>query len=190
MAMMQQQKDFFVQAQVQAVAQAQAQSVATQAQAAATLAGQQQLSELLGSPLPRILVNSAVTSIPVSSQFVVKSSNDVCDTPVLSMAVLDSAMSLQPCSSSNFLSKPPLTTEVPDTNPSIPLGSPKGQYANLGQEIRAQDQGHMKDSHPAFILPSTSRLQRARDRIRDRSSRTPPQLIWLFTQQFGLFFLT
>ena len=93
------------------------------------VAGQQQLSELLGSPLPRILVNSAVPSIPVANQFVVNSSNDVCDTPVLlPMAVLDSAtctcMSLQPCSSSNFLSKPPLTTEVPDTNPSIPLGSP------------------------------------------------------------------
>ena len=78
--------------------------------------------------------------------------NDVCDTPVLSMAVLDSAMSLQPCSSSIFLSKPPLTTEVPDTPPSIPLGSPMGQYANLGQGIRAKDQGHMKDSHPAFIF--------------------------------------
>ena len=37
---------------------------------------------------------------------------------VLSMA--DSDMSVQPCSSSTFLSKPPLTTEVPDTNPSIP----------------------------------------------------------------------
>jgi hypothetical protein len=67
--MMQQQKDFFVQAQAQAAAQA-------QAQAAATLTGQQQLSELLGSPLPRILVNSAVPSIPVASQFVVNSSND------------------------------------------------------------------------------------------------------------------
>ena len=50
------------------------------------------MSELLGSPLPRILVNSAVPSIPVASQFVVNSSTDVCDTPVLSsMAVLDSA---------------------------------------------------------------------------------------------------
>ena len=47
----------------------------------------------------------------------------------------------------------------------------------------------MKDSHPAFILPSTSRLQRARDRIRDRSSRVasnpvginPTQLATLVT---------
>ncbi len=98
-------------------------------QAAATLAGQQQLSELMGSSLPRILVNSVVTSIPVAPQFVVNLSNDVFDTPVyLPMAVLESAMSLQPCSSSNFLSKLPLTTEAPDTNP---LGSLKGQYANL-----------------------------------------------------------
>ncbi len=51
-AMMQQQKEFFVQSQAQAAQQA-----------AATLAGQQQLSELMGSSLPRILVNSAVTSI-------------------------------------------------------------------------------------------------------------------------------
>ena len=45
-------------------------------------------------------------------------------------------------------------------------------HANLGQGIRAQDQGHMADSHPTLILPSTcnSRLQRASDRIRDRSS--------------------
>ena len=165
MAMMQQQKDFFVQSQVQAAAQAQAtqaQAQAAQAQAAATLAGQQQLSELLGSPLPRILVNSAVPSTPVANQVVVHSSSDVCDTPVLlPMAVLDSAMSLQPCSSSNFLSKPPLTTEVPDTNPSIPLGSPKGQYANLGQGIRAQDQGHIHERlssclHLTLYFPITT----------------------------------
>ena len=89
MAMMQQQKDFFVQSQAQAAAQAQAtaqaQAVAqaqAQAQAAATLAGQQQLSELMGTSLPRILVNSDVTSIPVAHQFVVNSSDDVCDTVI------------------------------------------------------------------------------------------------------------
>ena len=85
MAMMQQQKDFFVQSQAQAAQQA-----------AATLAGQQQLSELMGTSLPRILVNSDVTSIPVAHQFVVTSSNDVCDTctpGLLPIAVLDSTMS-------------------------------------------------------------------------------------------------
>ena len=144
----------------------------------------------MGSSLPRILVNSVVTSIPVAPQFVVNSSNDVCDTctPGL-LPIADSAMSLQPCSSSNFLSKLPLTTEVPGTNPSVPLGSPKGQYANLGQGIRSQDQSHMKDPLPACIIPSNPRLQRARDRIRDRRSRVesnpvgmnPTQLATLVT---------
>ena len=124
-----------------------------------------------------------MTSIPVAHQFVVNSSNDVCDTPrLLPIAVLDYAMSLQPCSSSNFLSKLPLTTEVPDTNPSIPLGSPKGQYANLGQGIRSQDRSHMKDPPPACILPSNPRLQRARDQIRDRRSRVELGLSLTLTQ--------
>ena len=82
-----------------------------------------------------------------------------------------------------------LPSIVPDTNPSIPLGSPMGQYANLGQGIRAKDQGPMNDPQPTLILPSNPRLQRARDRIRDRSSRVesnpvgmnPTQLATLVT---------
>ena len=101
---------------------------------------------------------SAVTCLPVTSTFVENVSNVVRDTPVLlSMVVPDSVMSLQPCSSSTSLFKPSLTTAVPivlDTNSSITLGSPKGHYANLGQGIRAKDQGHMTDPHPTLILPS------------------------------------
>ena len=44
-----------------------------------------------------------------------------------------------------------LPSIVPDTNPSIPLGSPMGQYANLGQGIRAKDQDHMNDPQPTLI---------------------------------------
>ena len=99
------------------------------------------MNELLGSPLSRILVNSAMTCMTVASTFVEPLPNAVSDTSLL-LSMADSDMSVQPCSSSTSLSKPPLTTEVqmiPATNPSIPLGSPKGQYANLGQGIRVTD---------------------------------------------------
>ena len=64
-----------------------------------------------------------------------------------------------------------------------------GQYANLGQGIRTKDQAHMNDPQPTLISPSNPRLQRARDRIRDRRSRVesnhvginPTQLATLVT---------
>ena len=104
---MQQQKDHQAQVQVQ---YAQTQVQYAQAQAA-TLAGQQQMNELLGSPLSRILVNSAMTCMPVASTFVGPLPNAVSDTSLL-LSMADSDMSVQPCSSSTSLSKPPLTTEV------------------------------------------------------------------------------
>ena len=143
---MQQQTDFQAQAAAAAATTLAAQQQAQQQAAATTLAVQQQMREL---------VNSAVTCLPVTSTFVGNVSNVVRDTPVLlSMVVPDSVMSLQPpCSSSTSLFKPSLTTAVPivlDTNSSITLGSPKGHYANLGQGIRAKDQGHTCTARSEF----------------------------------------